>query len=255
LGGSFSIDSICAKTNWRNFTTKPNISAENFLIFKPKSDKDAISSVNPINSEDNIVVRKAEELLAQNINEGNGKELPITQGRVEQWCADTVNYIYEKATGKTPFGLHEDGTYKSGVKELMQWGIDHQCYNEAHGEAQIQKQLETMKPGDVIIWKSSYAVKIDGGGQITRKASHTGIVKEVKDGMVSIIEGNANIRKKNEKGECLLVHNDKEGDNGSQAIGDFQEVNRYDGIILNQYSTKDLIDHGYSGYIDMQKLK
>jgi len=73
--------------------------------------------------------------------------------------------------------------------------------------------------------------------------------------VVSVIEGNANIIKKNEKGECYLVHNEKEGDNGAQAIGDFQEVNRYDGIILKKYSVKDFIDSGYSGYIDMQKTK
>jgi len=250
MGTPFTIDTSYTKINWTNLATKPKVSAQNFVFFQPQN-KPATAP----EQTNNLAVKKAEELLSQDINEGNGKEMVITQGRFEQWCADTVNYIYEKAYGKTPFGLHKDGTYKSGVEELKKWGIANKRFKEAHGEAQIQAQLNEIKPGDVMILKSAYTVKTTDGKQITRHASHTGIIKEVKDGVVSVIEGNANIIKKNEKGEYYIVHNDKEGDNGAQAIGDFQEVNRYDGIILKKYSVKDFIDSGYSGYIDMQKIE
>jgi len=255
MKGIFSIDSISSKANCTNFTTKPKTSAENFVFFNPQETKPSNTLEKTITQTTNLAVKKAEDLLAQNINTGNGKQMVITQGRVEQWCADTVNYIYEKAFGKTPFGSHKDGTYKSSVKELKQWGIDNRRYREAHGEEQIQTQLNKMAPGDVIIFKSVYKVKTADGNQVKRHASHTGIIKEVKDGVVYVLEGNANIIKKNSKGEPLIVHNLEEGKNGSQGIGDFQVTNRYQGLILKNYNPKDLVNSGYSGYIDMQRLK
>lgn len=200
----------------------------------------------------NNVITVAENLVALNIRENDESLMKITQGRVEQWCADTVNYIYEKAYGKNPFGKNKDGSYaNSTVMDLEKWGIKHSKFKEAKGKDKIIKQLKTIKAGDVVIFKSPFTVKISTGESITRHASHTGIVKNVKNGVLTLIEGNANISKKNDKGEYLLVHNFQEGINGNQAIGDFQKVNRYNALIEKHYKTQDLIDSGYSGYINM----
>lgn len=202
------------------------------------------------------VVKKAEEILSQDINEGNGKNISVSQGRNEAWCANTVNYVYEKAYGKSPFGLHKNGTYKASVSELKQWGVNNGRFKPANGEEQVKSQLKTVKPGDVIIWKSAYKCKVAGMGLVTKQASHTGIVESVsKDGTVSIIEGNANKLKKNAKGECLLVKSKQDGINGNQEIGELQEVNRHDAMLRKQYSAKDLVSSGYSGYLNMQDLK
>lgn len=111
-----------------------------------------------------------------------------------------------------------------------------------------------MKPGDVIIFKSLHEIRVEGGKTVLRHSSHAGIVKEVKNGRVFTIEGNANVYKRNKKGERLFVHNDKEGENGNQAIGDFQEIFKRDGMLEKVYNVNGLKDNGYSGYIDMQNL-
>lgn len=231
--------------------------SENLFDFS-KSESKLTPVIKKAPKEDNYstekVVKKAEELLSQNINEGNGKYTKLTQGRKEAWCADTVNYIWEQACGKTPFGLNKDGTYKANVQELKDWGIENGRFKPAAGDAEIGRQLKTMKPGDVIIWKSPFKAKLEGLGTVTRHASHTGIVKEVsKEGVVSVIEGNANVFKLNKKGEYIL--DQKRADLRRKRIGKRKVVNPHDGLILKKYSTQGLINEGYSGYIDMQNLK
>ena len=250
MTGAFSIDSLYIKPQWNNSAKSPKNAAEPFVIFKPK---EKIADVKPLTST-NLAVITAEKLIAQDINEGNNSYKKLTQGRTEQWCADTVNYIYEEAYGKNPFGVHKDGSYKSSVLELKQWGIKNKRFKPAQCETEIQAQIPEMKSGDIIIWKSPYKIKTAEGKEIIKNASHTGIIKEIQDGTVSIIEGNANIAKKNEQGEFFIVKNKKEGSNGDQEIGEFQELNRFDSLMIKKYSTKDLISSGYSGYIDMQNL-
>jgi hypothetical protein len=163
--------------------------------------------------------------------------------------------MYEKSYGFNPFGLNNDGTYKSStVKQLMDWGKNKKIFHQTKGKLQISRFLKRMKPGDVLIWKSPYTVKTEGGQFITRHASHCGIVKEIRKGVLTTIEGNANVPKKNKRGEFLLVKNLRDGVNGCQDIGDFQQMNRYNGVISKKYKVKDLVESGFSGYIDMQKI-
>lgn len=205
---------------------------------------------------ENLAVKEAERLSKERVKEIGMKYLEISQFKYGQWCADAVNYFYLKGYGKTPFGVDKNGRYLSAnVQGLINWGKSKMRYHGINSEREIPSQLKEMHSGDVIIFKSPYTVKVEGGKTITRHASHTGIIKEVKDGKIITIEGNANIYKVNSKGERLLVHNDKEGENGNQAIGDFQEVNHFDSILEKFYTVNDLIENGYSGYIDMQNLK
>lgn len=219
---------------------------------KIKTNKyNSFSSVS--SSKKNPAVREGEKLVKKHVVVGDKTCSEITQGRYEQWCADAVNYIYTKAYGKDPFGVDKSGKYlNSNVLGLKKWGIDNSRYYSAVIPTDIKQQLKQFSPGDVVIFKSKYTVPVEGGKKVTRHASHTGIVKEVKNGkVVVLIEGNANIYRTNNKGERFIVHNDKEGKNGNQAVGDFQEVNPHDGVIEKSYDVKSLQEHGYSGFIDM----
>lgn len=199
----------------------------------------------------NPVIKVGEELVSHPMK---NESFVISQGRLEQWCADTVNYLYEKAYGKNPFGTDKNGKYLiTDVNGLKDWGIKHGRFIPVNTPMQVKTQLNSMHSGDIIIFKSPYTVKVAGGQKITRHASHTGIIKSVKNGIVTTIEGNANIYKTNSKGERLIVRNFQQGINGNQAIGDFQEVNRYDKVIEKQYDVNALRDNGYSGYINMKK--
>jgi hypothetical protein len=201
------------------------------------------------------VVSEAEMLVRNHVTADSNEYLKITQGREEQWCADTVNYVYQMALGFNPFGIKNNGEYLyPNVSGLKNWALFHGRYHESKYQNETAPHFDTFQTGDIIIFKAPYTVKTSDGKMVTRHASHTGIIKEVKGGKVITIEGNANIRKKDKNGEYLLVHNDKDGQNGNQAIGDFQEVNHDDGVIERVYSLQDLADYGYSGYVDMQGL-
>ena len=97
-------------------------------------------------------------------NEKDGSYKKFTGGRSEAWCADFVTYVTKeafRANGKSvPTGFGSPA-----VKNLKQWGKDNNCYTTDVSKA---------KPGDVVIFNKS----------------HTGIVKEVRDGKVYTIEGN-----------------------------------------------------------------
>jgi hypothetical protein len=219
---------------------------------KPAKEK-FINSIHTQENSLNPAVKEGEILVHKHASTHNGQNFVISQGRLEQWCADTVNYLYLKAFGKDPFGVDKKGNYiNSDVKSLKNWGIQHKRFHTASGAEKIQAQFKSMKPGDVIIFKSPFVSELNDGKKIVRHASHTGIIKNVSKGVVTTIEGNANVYRTNKKGERYLVHNLKEGENGNQSIGDFQEVNKYDGVIEKRYKVQDLINHGYSGYIDMK---
>jgi len=203
----------------------------------------------------NPAVREGEKLIREYRKNPDKTWYKIAQGQVGQWCADAVNYIYTKALGKNPFGVTSIGTYDyNEVFGLMMWGKDHNRYHQIIDPDETSKMMNKMKPGDVIIFKSLHEIRVERGKTVLRHASHTGIVKEVKNGIVYTIEGNANVYKRNKYGERLFVHNNKEGENGNQAIGDFQETFKRDGMLEKVYNVNGLKDNGYSGYIDMQNL-
>ena len=110
----------------------------------------------------NSIVNTA--LKYKGYNEKDGSYKKFTGGRSEAWCADFVTYVTKeafRANGKSvPTGFGSPA-----VKNLKQWGKDNNCYTTDVSKA---------KPGDVVIFNKS----------------HTGIVKEVRDGKVYTIEGN-----------------------------------------------------------------
>lgn len=110
----------------------------------------------------NSIVNTA--LKYKGYNEKDGSYKKFTDGRNEAWCADFVTYVTKeafRANGKSvPTGFGSPA-----VKNLKQWGKDNNCYITDVSKA---------KPGDVVIFNKS----------------HTGIVKEVRDGKVYTIEGN-----------------------------------------------------------------
>ena len=110
----------------------------------------------------NSIVNTA--LKYKGYNEKDGSYKKFTGGRSEAWCADFVTYVTKeafRANGKSvPTGFGSPA-----VKNLKQWGKDNNCYITDVSKA---------KPGDVVIFNKS----------------HTGIVKEVRDGKVYTIDGN-----------------------------------------------------------------
>ena len=106
----------------------------------------------------------ATALKYKGYNEKDGSYKKFTGGRTEAWCADFVTYVTKEAfqaNGKsTPTGFGSPS-----VKNLKQWGKANNCYTTDVSEA---------KPGDVVIFNRS----------------HTGIVKEIKNGKIYTIEGN-----------------------------------------------------------------
>ena len=179
-----------------------------------------------------------------------------------QWCAHTVSHLSEEA------GMNIDG-HKKSVKEFIDWATDKKTYKpikeqeitpknykqeRASREKQIRQQTKSMHEGDYIIWKSSYMVQLSGGQLKKFDASHIGIIESVNpDGSITVIEGNAN-EIKSDKGEREIVNAPWEGIYGNQEVGEFQELNRRDGLIRKVYTPKELAKFGYSGFIDNSKI-
>lgn len=183
----------------------------------------------------------------------------------DAWCAHTVSYLLDKAHIK--FGGH-----KKAVSQFITWARNNKIYrpiglnnitkeNYKSGRkartSMIQKQLPKMNEGDLIVWKAKYVAEVnDGQTLLEASKSHIGIIESVdlQHGIVTVIEGNANIDIKDAHDERKLVAKPFEGKNGAQKVGEFQEVNPRDGIIRKQYTIEDLASYGYSGYIDMRSL-
>ena len=178
----------------------------------------------------------------------------------DQWCAHTVSSISEEA------GL-DIGSHKISVNQFINWAkkdykpiftnrMNTQNYEKevtSRGE-QIEEQLPKMNEGDFIIWKSSYMANIDGNLK-NRTASHIGIIEtvDIEKGVVTVIEGNANVFKKDVDGNFKTVKTSSEKINGNQEIGELQEYNLRDGLIRKEYSVDELATMGYSGYINNQR--
>src|SRR5574344_1908766 len=60
----------------------------------------------------NSVIAIAEKLAKKHVAIGSTFVTDsITQGRLEQWCADAVNYFYKSAYKKDVFGTNKKGKY------------------------------------------------------------------------------------------------------------------------------------------------
>ncbi len=178
-----------------------------------------------------------------------------------QWCAHAVSTIAERS------GVNI-GSHKAQVSQFINWGRANGIYKSisdapinknnfetvrADRAAQIQEQLPNMSEGDLIIWKSQYAAKTDVGVKLWA-ASHIGMIESVdtENGTVTVLEGNANIPKSDDKYERYVVQNSRQGLIGDQVVGEPVELNRTDGFIRKVYTIEDLAKFGYSGFIDMQ---
>jgi hypothetical protein len=117
---------------------------------------------------------------------------------------------------------------------------------------QIKAQLPNMKEGDFIIWKGQYAVPQANGSASTATASHIGIIEyvDIENGIVTVIEGNANISEMDENNERVPVRTAADGKRGAQTRGEYKDVNNRDGLIRKQYTIEELSKHGYTGFID-----
>lgn len=125
------------------------------------------------------IVKSCQDYL-QKVNDRKTGNILFSDGRDENWCADTATFIYKDNLGdKLPadFG-------SSSVSGLKSWGEKHKCYTETSLMSKQKRAgwiLSNVKPGDTMIQKRN-------------GISHTGIVTEVyeKDGVVyfKTIEGN-----------------------------------------------------------------
>ncbi len=179
-----------------------------------------------------------------------------------QWCAHAVSHIAKEANINI-------GKHKKSVQAFIDWGKANNTYNSIYTnsitpsnfiterysrESQIKEQIKNMHEGDFIIWKSDFVAILPNHQIEESKASHIGILESVNsDGSITVIEGNAN-EYKTDKAERESVVTGQEGIYGNQEIGEFQEVNRRDGLIRKTYTAQNLAAFGYSGYIDNQKI-
>lgn len=195
--------------------------------------------------------------LAGKVEEGDAMHRTITEGHPEhQWCAYTMSYIYQKAgNGKSPFG------YKGQVEQVKKWAENKHLYhslsgtNAADRETKLIEQVKNINKGDLMVWKSDFNYPLVDGGVRKGKSSHIGMFLGYQNGEILIIEGNTNILKKDANGKYYLVKNKEEGANGRQSIGELQELNKEDSLMIKRYKPSELIQAGFSGYINMQNLK
>ena len=182
----------------------------------------------------------------------------------EAWCAHTVSYLSDKA------GMNIGG-HKKSVQEFINWGRQNGTYRpiamrntsaanyETEREVrteQIKAQLQHMSEGDFIIWKGKYVATVEDGSVQPQSSSHIGLIEnvDIENGIVTVIEGNANEQITSDYAERSLVQTAEQGKTGAQEIGEWQEANKRDGIIRKQYTIQDLAAFGYSGYIDNKKI-
>ena len=206
------------------------------------------------------------------LKQENPEELQKTQYKVignhgsitDAWCAHTISYLAKES------GM-DIGGHKSSVQSFINWaGPDYKSIKTTPMTAenyieerksrakQIKAQLSKMKEGDFIIFKANasnggtYLIETDSGVKKSFGKSHIGLLESIdlEKGIITVIEGNANKDKSDAGLTRSLVTTSSEGLNGAQSIGEFQEVNRRDGLIRKQYSIEELAALGYTGYID-----
>lgn len=196
----------------------------------------------------------------------NPEELKNTQAIIvgdygmkngHQWCAYTVGYFAQKAGMNMPqlstVQAYID-KYIDDYKQIKTNKMTSDNYQEErlNRMKQIKAQLSEMHEGDFIIWKGGYLVNTDNSQISQNKASHIGLIEHVdlEKGIVTVIEGNANVNEMDNNNERIPVKSREEGKKGAQVIGEYKEVNERDGLIRKQYTVEELAKHGYTGFID-----
>ena len=214
-----------------------------------------------------VTKREYRNLTPEERKHTQGSVIPKGYSINDQFCAHTVSTISKKA------GMNI-GAHKYSVSSFINWAQGRGTWNSLPNDlvnctnpnnikdfrkdrnVYIHKHLKEMKEGDFIVWKSSsFYVNTQNGYEKTY-SSHIGIIESInlEKGTVTVIEGNANDYISGEDYECKKVTNKKEGKNGAQAIGEFQETNRRDGIIRKVYTISDLAKFGYTGFISNQDI-
>ena len=198
----------------------------------------------------------------------NPEELKNTQAVIvgdygmkhgHQWCAYTVGYLAQEA------GLDIEkfstvqayiNKYKKDYNQISSHTMTKENYKEERcaRAKEIEKQLPNMNEGDFIIWKGDYIVPQTNGKVQKSTASHIGIIEHVdlEKGIVTVIEGNANISEMNEHQERIPVRTSADCKRGAQTFGEYKDTNNRDGLIRKQYTIEELSKHGYTGFIDNQ---
>lgn len=196
----------------------------------------------------------------------NPNELKNTQAAIvgdygmknnHQWCAYTVGYLAQEAglnIAKYSTVQAYIDKYKGDYCEISRQQMTKDNYHEerlARAE-EIKKQLPKMHEGDFIIWKGDYVVPRANGSVQKSRASHIGIIEHVdlEKGLVTVIEGNANVSEMNESQERVPVRTKADCKRGAQTFGEYKDVNNRDGLIRKQYTIEELSKHGYTGFID-----
>lgn len=176
-----------------------------------------------------------------------------------QWCAYTVGHLAQKAgmnMSKLSSVQGYINAYKNDYDKIPTQKMNKVNYQEerqARAKA-IEKQLPKMNEGDFIIWKGDYVVPDTNGAFKNSNASHIGIIEQVDlaNGIVTVIEGNANISEMNENQERIPVKTKADCKRGAQTFGEYKDVNNRDGLIRKQYTIEELSKHGYTGFINNQ---
>lgn len=137
--------------------------------------------INHSGDRDDIV--SAAEGYVGTVNNRKVGNILFSDGRDEEWCADTVTTIVKDVVGNK---LPEDFGSAS-VSGHMAWGKKHKAYTDTASMSVAARReyiLNNVKPGDIMIEKNN--------------KSHTGIVTRVyeKDGEVwfDTVEGNMGSR-------------------------------------------------------------
>lgn len=196
----------------------------------------------------------------------NPEELKNTQSKIvgdygmrngHQWCAYTVGYLAKEAGMNMPQLSTVQAYIDKYINDYNKIQTKQMTINNFQEERssraeQIKTQLPKMNEGDFIIWKGDFVVPLENNSVQKSKASHIGIIEHVnlEDGIVTVIEGNANVNDMDENNERKPVTTRQEGKKGAQIIGEYQEVNERDGLIRKQYTIEELAKHGYTGFID-----
>ena len=150
---NFTIPTFNCTNIWNNFTTK----VSQLYNSAKQTASNTWAKVSNFGSK---IVSGAKKYLGYNEKDGSYKK--FTGGRTEAWCADFATYVARESGAKIP--------HFSGVSQILSWGNKNGKFSK------------TAKVGDLIIFKG-----VDKKG---RRVSHTGIVKEIKNGRVYTIEGN-----------------------------------------------------------------
>jgi len=207
---------------------------------------------NPINVEpktvdiDTIKAKYGDSKVLQtadgmkDLNETNGGDKIISgKSYYQPWCADLANYYYEQYNSTNPFA--SVGKRNSSVAGIKRWAKNNKVFNQAKTPAEINQQLQNLKPGDVVIFDRKYLYKTTKGDIYRNEdVRHIGIVVGSKDGKIVLMEGNTNERQLDENGNFIV-----------NANGEVLPKSKTDGILFKEYDSNALYCRGYSGYADM----